>query len=87
MTAGDPHYILNQDQAQLEASLAALGEPAYRARQVWHWLYHRLAHSFAEMTDLPRGLRDRLSHGHVLAEIGAGTARHVPRARGTICGS
>jgi len=32
-------------------------------------------------------LRDRLSHGHVLAEIGAGTARHVPRARGTICGS
>ncbi len=31
-----------------------------RARQVWHWLYHRLAHSFADMTDLPRALRERL---------------------------
>lgn len=61
MSGGDITFILNQDLPQLEASLAALGEPAYRARQVWHWIYHRLADDFAQMTDLPRGLRDRLS--------------------------
>ncbi len=40
---------------------AAWGEPAYRARQLWHWLYGRLEVDFAAMSDLPAGLRDRLS--------------------------
>jgi 23S rRNA (adenine2503-C2)-methyltransferase len=61
VTSGDPIFILDHDIAQLEASLVALGEPAYRARQVWRWLYRRLANSFGEMTDLPRSLRDRLA--------------------------
>ena len=41
----------------LEATLA--GEPAYRARQVWEWTA-RGAESYAEMTNLPEGLRARL---------------------------
>jgi 23S rRNA (adenine2503-C2)-methyltransferase len=54
-------FILNQDLPQLEASLTALGEPAYRAHQVWRWVYHRLADDFAQMTDLPHSLRERLA--------------------------
>ncbi len=60
MTLGD-NDILNRDRLQLEQDLLALGEPTYRARQMWHWIYHGLAGSFAEMTDLPRGLRERLA--------------------------
>jgi 23S rRNA (adenine2503-C2)-methyltransferase len=41
----------------LEETLA--GEPAYRARQVWEWTA-RGAESYAEMTNLPEGLRARL---------------------------
>jgi 23S rRNA (adenine2503-C2)-methyltransferase len=41
----------------LEETLA--GEPAYRARQVWEWTA-RGAGSYAEMTNLPAGLRARL---------------------------
>lgn len=43
---------------ELEAFLAALGERAYRARQVFSWL-HRGA-TFEQMTDLPAALRRRL---------------------------
>jgi 23S rRNA (adenine2503-C2)-methyltransferase len=49
-------YDLSRD--DLEALLD--GEPAYRARQVWEALHKRAVWP-AEMTELPRVLRDRLS--------------------------
>jgi len=45
--------------AELTDRLSSWGEPAYRARQVYAQLWKRSA-TFAEMTDLPSGLRDRL---------------------------
>jgi 23S rRNA (adenine2503-C2)-methyltransferase len=48
------------DMQLLERTLAELGEPAYRARQIWRWTAHGAA-DFAAMTDLPRGLRDELA--------------------------
>ncbi len=46
--------------AELADWFAARGEAPYRARQVFRWLHRRAACSFAEMTDLPVGLRERL---------------------------
>ena len=40
----------------LDSTLAELGEPAYRGRQVWRWVAQG-APGFGEMTDLPRSLR------------------------------
>ena len=48
------------DLTRLEEILADLGEPAYRARQVWAWTA-RGATSFDEMTTLSKGLRSTLS--------------------------
>jgi 23S rRNA (adenine2503-C2)-methyltransferase len=48
------------DLAQLDAVLAARGEPAFRARQVWEWAA-RGAGSYDEMTNVPVALRDRLA--------------------------
>jgi len=45
---------------ELEARLAALGLPRYRARQVRDAVLRRGARSFEEATDLPRDLRERL---------------------------
>jgi len=36
------------------------GQPAYRARQAWEWLYQHKVASFDEMTSLPQVLRDLL---------------------------
>jgi len=44
----------------LNRTLAELGEPAFRARQVWGWAA-RGADSFQEMTNLPRALRAALA--------------------------
>jgi 23S rRNA (adenine2503-C2)-methyltransferase len=44
----------------LERSSAELGEPAFRARQVWAWAA-RGAGDYAEMTDLPVRLRETLA--------------------------
>jgi 23S rRNA (adenine2503-C2)-methyltransferase len=43
----------------LDDTLAAAGEPAFRARQVWRWMAHG-ASGYEEMTDLPAALRERL---------------------------
>ncbi|MFC4076455.1 23S rRNA (adenine(2503)-C(2))-methyltransferase RlmN [Salinithrix halophila] len=37
------------------------GEPAFRANQMMDWLYKKRVHSFHDMTNLSRGLRERLS--------------------------
>jgi 23S rRNA (adenine2503-C2)-methyltransferase len=44
----------------LDRTLADAGEPAFRARQVWHWLAGG-AREHAAMTDVPAALRERLA--------------------------
>ncbi len=44
----------------LDRTLAELGEPAFRARQIWRWMAHG-TESFEAMTDLPRRLRGELT--------------------------
>jgi len=46
---------------EMECLLADHGEPAYRGRQLFRWIYGRGAATFAEMTDLPVALRARLA--------------------------
>ena len=45
--------------SELQAAFDALGEPKFRAGQVYSWL-HRGARSFADMTNLSKALRQRL---------------------------
>ena len=44
---------------ELSEALKAMGQPAFRARQLYTWL-HRGARSYGEMTNLPAALRERL---------------------------
>ena len=41
--------------------MISLGRPRYRADQLWGWLYRSLATDFAQMTNLPRALREELA--------------------------
>src|SRR6266446_4013665 len=47
--------------AELTDFAAALGAPAYRARQIFAGLHQRRLRSFDELTDLPKELRAKLS--------------------------
>ncbi len=46
---------------EMESFVAALGEPSFRARQVYEWVYRRQASDFGQMTNLPTSLREALS--------------------------
>lgn len=51
--------------AELGAELKALGEPAFRAKQIYRWM-HRGVRDFSEMTDISRSLRERLAAEYTL---------------------
>ena len=48
---------------------AQLGQPRFRARQVWDWIYKRFAGDFDAMTDLPRELRAHLAAQATVAPL------------------
>jgi len=56
-----PTNIYNLTRATLREQILALGEPGYRADQIWRALYHDLAPDATSMTTLPRKLRERLA--------------------------
>ena len=56
------------DRTLLQDLLAARGEPAYRARQVWAWLA-RGARSYEAMSDLPASLREELARALPLSTL------------------
>jgi 23S rRNA (adenine2503-C2)-methyltransferase len=47
--------------AELGVACAELGQPAFRARQLWHWLYVRRVGEWAAMSNVPHQLRHALS--------------------------
>ncbi len=46
---------------ELVAELAAIGEAPFRAKQLWHWIYHRGAVDFSRMSTIARPLQERLA--------------------------
>lgn len=55
-----PTHVLEPGPA-LADWLAAHGQPTWRAKAIRRWLFQRRADSFADMTDLPRDLRELLA--------------------------
>ena len=53
-------HLKSMTQAEIGAVLKELGQPAFRAKQVYTWL-HKGVRSYDEMTNLPKALRDALS--------------------------
>jgi 23S rRNA (adenine2503-C2)-methyltransferase len=58
--------LFGLDRAALKEIVAGLGEPAYRAEQIYLWLYRRRARAIAEMTDLTKGVREALAAAYDL---------------------
>jgi 23S rRNA (adenine2503-C2)-methyltransferase len=58
--------LIGLQRAELANELAVIGEAPFRARQLWHWTYHRGANDFAAMTSLSRGLREKLGQSYTV---------------------
>ncbi len=60
-------YDLTLD--ELTALVVGWGYPAYRARQVWRWLYVQKVIDVAQMANLPADLRERLAENVRLSAL------------------
>lgn len=54
---------------ELTQWLTQLGQPAFRARQIFSWLYDSLVANWGAMTNLPAELRERLSQVALLSSL------------------
>jgi 23S rRNA (adenine2503-C2)-methyltransferase len=59
--------LVGLDRTELAAELAAFGAEPFRARQLWHWIYHRGATGFDQMTSLSKAFRARLGEHYTVA--------------------
>jgi len=53
--------LLGKSKDELREMCVAMGEPAYRGGQIYHALYAERKFAFAQMTNLPASLRERLA--------------------------
>ena len=52
---------------QLAERLKAMGQPAFRAKQIFHWLHQKLVTEFSAMTDQPKALLAKLEEEYYIA--------------------
>lgn len=65
----DKTNLYELDQQHLADLFATWGEPAFRARQVWDWLYDKRVANFDAMTNLSKALRERLKRETTLGTL------------------
>lgn len=58
--------IRSLDLAQLQQHFTAMKEPAYRAKQVYQWLWEKSARTFDEMSNLSKDLRIKLNENYAI---------------------
>jgi 23S rRNA (adenine2503-C2)-methyltransferase len=67
--------IRHLDIEQITELFRNMGEPAFRVKQVWEWLWQKNAASFNDMTNLSKALRDKLKEEFTLPSLGIDTVQ------------
>jgi 23S rRNA (adenine2503-C2)-methyltransferase len=67
--------LVGLSREELTQEMAEIGEPAFRARQLWHWIYHRGATDFEKMTTLAKPFRAALAEHFEVARPGVSVDR------------
>ena len=65
--------LVGLSRADLVEELGAIGEKPFRAKQLWHWIYHQGVTDFAAMSSVARPLQARLAERFVIGRPGIAT--------------
>lgn len=57
----DKIELIGLSKEELASEISRIGEKPFRAKQLWHWLYHQGETDFAKMSNLSKDLRQKLS--------------------------
>ena len=58
--------VVGMSRDELAVELAAIGEAAFRVKQLWHWIYHQGVTDFARMSSIARPLQAKLAERFVI---------------------
>jgi 23S rRNA (adenine2503-C2)-methyltransferase len=58
--------LVGLSRAELADEVAAIGEQKFRAKQLWHWIYHRGETDFSRMSSIARPLQHKLAERFVI---------------------
>jgi 23S rRNA (adenine2503-C2)-methyltransferase len=67
--------LVGLSREELAAELAAIGEAAFRAKQLWHWIYHQGVTDFARMSTIAKPLQQKLAERFVIGRPEAVTVQ------------
>ena len=54
---------------ELETVIKEIGEPKFRAKQVYDWLHNKLVTEFDDMTNLSKNLREKLAENYKISKL------------------
>ena len=58
--------LIGLDREELALEMDAIGEKPFRAKQLWHWIYHQGETDFSKMTTLAKPARAKLAEHYCL---------------------
>ncbi|HTJ89234.1 MAG TPA: 23S rRNA (adenine(2503)-C(2))-methyltransferase RlmN [Acidocella sp.] len=58
--------LVGLSREELAAEMAQAGEQAFRAKQLWHWIYHQGVRDFAAMSTIAKPLQQKLTERFVI---------------------
>jgi 23S rRNA (adenine2503-C2)-methyltransferase len=58
--------LVGLSREELAAEMAQEGEKPFRAKQLWHWIYHQGVRDFAAMSTIARPLQEKLAERFVI---------------------
>ena len=61
--------LIGLSKEELTAELVNIGEKAFRSKQIYEWLHVKLADDFDEMTNLSKGLREKLKENYEIRKV------------------
>lgn len=76
MTITDKADIRQLGLPELKEAFVEMGEKPFRAKQVYEWLWKKGAHSFTEMTNLSKALREQLDERFAIRAITTDQVQH-----------
>lgn len=76
MTITDKADIRQLGLPELKEAFVEMGEKPFRAKQVYEWLWKKSAHSFTEMTNLSKALREQLDERFAIRAITTDQVQH-----------
>ncbi len=65
--------LVGMTREQLASEMLAIAEKPFRAKQLWHWIYHQGASDFSAMNSIARPLQQKLAERFVIGRPGVAT--------------